>query len=96
MEDFSLCKEVSPTLAKDVDRSVRITWPQLCAPQKLVLSVGMTLPLRPMPVLAAIDVVMSIEMRKDSLLHDILGRRLASCHQARQTTRAYDIAGRWR
>ena len=24
MEDFSLCKEVSPALAKDVDRSVQV------------------------------------------------------------------------
>ena len=58
MEEFSLCKEVSPALAKDVDRLVQVTWPPLCAPQKLVLSVRMILPSRPMPLLAALDVVM--------------------------------------
>ena len=58
MEDFSLCKEVSPALAKDVDRSGQVTWPQLCAPQKLVLSVRMTLLLWPMSLLAAFDVGM--------------------------------------
>ena len=80
MEDFSLCKEVSPALAKDVDRLVQVTRPQLCAPQKLVLSVGMILPSRPMPLLAALDVLMERCNEKGSLLHDILGRRLAGCH----------------
>ena len=60
MEDFSLCKEVSPALAKDVDRSVQSTWPQLCAPQKLVLSVRVALPLRPLPLLAALEVLIKL------------------------------------
>ena len=98
MEDFNLCKEVSPALVKDVDRSVKVTQLRRLNTAKNGAECQGDFALQAKATVCSTQLVMELsgkamllvqalpcptwDTQKDSL-HDTLGRRQAHCQQAK-------------
>ena len=111
MEDFNLCKEVSPALVKDVNRSVKVTQLRRLHTAKNGAECQGDIALQTKATVCSAQLVMEVFgkamplvqalpcptwiTQKDSL-HDTLGRRQAHCQQAKMASVGSHFAGRWR